>query len=58
MLLKKLGIKVVLRNIYLFLIMTKIKITDWLFRKDEPFQCMTQNSMLSKALKVQRLRKI
>ena len=33
-----------LKNICLFLTMIKIKITDWLFRKEKMYRCMTQNS--------------
>ena len=43
--------KIRLKNICLFLIMIKIKITDWLFRKEKLYLCMTQNSVLLKVIR-------
>ena len=43
--------KIRLKNICLFLIMIKIKITDWLFRKEKLYRCMTQNSVLLKVIR-------
>ena len=43
--------KIRLKNICLFLIMIKIKITDWLFRREKLYLCMTQNSVLLKVIR-------